>query len=123
MHRATLVTGEDVAIKVQRPGAQQVMAQDIDIMRSIVRHASRFVKTDQFIDLKGVVEELWQSFREETNFLMEARNLDDFHRFHEARRPYPARVPTFRTAPSTSWLWIMWTVSPLPIPISLSGRL
>ena len=83
VHRATLVTGEDVAIKVQRPGAQQVMAQDIDIMRSIVRHASRFVKTDQFIDLKGVVEELWQSFREETNFLMEARNLDDFHRFHE----------------------------------------
>ena len=59
------------------------MAQDIDIMRSIVRHASRFVKTDQFVDLKGVVEELWQSFREETNFLMEARNLDDFHRFHE----------------------------------------
>ncbi|MDO4436852.1 MAG: lipopolysaccharide core heptose(II) kinase RfaY [Coriobacteriaceae bacterium] len=83
VHRATLVTGEDVAIKVQRPGAQQVMAQDIDIMRSIVRHATRFVKTDQFIDLQGVVEELWQSFREETNFLMEARNLDDFHRFHE----------------------------------------
>ena len=83
VHRATLVTGDDVAIKVQRPGAQQVMAQDIDIMRSIVRHASHFVKTDQFIDLKGVVEELWQSFKEETNFLMEARNLDDFHRFHE----------------------------------------
>ncbi len=83
VHRATLVSGEDVAIKVQRPGAQQVMAQDIDIMRSIVQVASKFVKTDEFIDLKGVVEELWQSFREETNFLMEARNLDEFHRFHE----------------------------------------
>ena len=83
VHRARLVTGEDVAIKVQRPGAQQVMAQDIDIMRAIVRHASKFVKTDQFVDLKGVVEELWQSFREETNFLMEARNLDDFYRYHE----------------------------------------
>mgnify|MGYP000161083329 FL=1 len=71
VHRARLATGEDVAVKVQRPGAQQVMAQDIDIMRSIVRHASKFVKTDQFVDLKGVVEELWQSFREETNFLME----------------------------------------------------
>lgn len=82
VHRARLVSGEDVAIKVQRPGAQQVMAQDIDIMRSIVRHISHFVKTDEFVDLKGVVEELWQSFREETNFLMEARNLDDFHRFH-----------------------------------------
>ncbi len=86
VHRARLVTGEDVAVKVQRPGAQQVMAQDIDIMRSIVRTASRFVKTDQFVDLQGVVEELWQSFREETNFLMEARNLDDFHTFHENTR-------------------------------------
>ena len=46
VHRARLVTGEDVAVKVQRPGAQQVMAQDIDIMRSIVRLASHFVQTD-----------------------------------------------------------------------------
>ena len=83
VHRARLVTGEDVAVKVQRPGAQQVMAQDIDIMRSIVRAASKFVNTDRFIDLKGVVEELWQSFREETNYLMEARNLDDFYAFHK----------------------------------------
>ena len=82
VHRARLITGEDVAIKVQRPGAQQVMAQDIDIMRSLVRHISRFVKTDQFIDLRDVVEELWQSFREETNFLMEARNLDEFYAYH-----------------------------------------
>lgn len=86
VHRARLATGEDVAVKVQRPGAQQVMAQDIDIMRSIVRHASKFVKTDQFVDLKGVVEELWQSFREETNFLMEARNLDDFYAYHKNTR-------------------------------------
>lgn len=86
VHRARLVSGEDVAIKVQRPGAQQVMAQDIDIMRSIVRHISHFVKTDQFIDLQGVVEELWQSFREETNFMAEARNLDEFYAYHSRTR-------------------------------------
>ena len=95
VHRARLITGEDVAVKVQRPGAQQVMAQDIDIMRSLVRHISRFVKTDQFIDLHDVVEELWQSFREETNFLMEARNLDEFYAYHAS--------PTSTSAPSTSW--------------------
>lgn len=83
VHRARLVTGEDVAVKVQRPGAQQVMAQDIDIMRSLARHISRFIKTEQFIDLRDVVEELWQSFREETNFLAEARNLDEFYAFHK----------------------------------------
>ncbi len=47
VHRARLVTGEDVAVKVQRPGAQQVMAQDIDIIRSVVRIVSKFVNTDQ----------------------------------------------------------------------------
>ena len=82
VHRARLVTGEDVAVKVQRPGAQQVMAQDIDIMRSLVRHATRFIKTEQFIDFSDVVEELWRSFREETNFLIEARNLDEFYAYH-----------------------------------------
>ena len=86
VHRARLVTCEDVAVKVQRPGAQQVMAQDIDIIRSVVRIVSKFVKTDQFVDLHGVVEELWQSFREETNFLSEARNLNDFHEFHKNTR-------------------------------------
>ena len=83
VHRARLVTGEDVAVKVQRPGAQQVMAQDIDIMRSLARLATRLIKTEQIIDLGEVVEELWRSFREETNFLAEARNLDEFYAFHK----------------------------------------
>lgn len=82
VHRARLVTGEDVAVKVQRPGAQQVMAQDIDIMRSLARHISRFVKIDPIIDLGEVIEELWESFREETNFLAEARNLNEFYDNH-----------------------------------------
>ncbi len=79
VHRATLVGGTDVAVKVQRPGVQQIMARDIDIMRSIARVASRFVGSDQIMDLQDVVEELWASFREETNFLMEAKNLSEFY--------------------------------------------
>ena len=84
VHRARLVTGEDVAVKVQRPGAQQVMAQDIDIMRSLARHVTRFIKTEQIIDMREVVEELWRSFREETNFLAEARNLSEFCAYHKS---------------------------------------
>ena len=69
------------------------MAQDIDIMRSLVRLASHFVRTDQFVNLHDVVEELWQSFREETNFLMEARNLNEFHAFHASTPgPFPVHV-------------------------------
>ncbi|PWG59335.1 ABC transporter [Bifidobacterium catulorum] len=81
VHRARLVTGEDVAVKVQRPGVRETMAQDIDIMRSVSRRATKYIKSAQIIDLNGVIEELWDSFQSETNFLIEARNLVDFREF------------------------------------------
>ena len=83
VHRARLATGEDVAVKIQRPHVREVMAQDIDIMRSLVRHLSPLMKGDQFLDVKSVVEELWDTFREETDFLIEARNLEEFRRNNE----------------------------------------
>lgn len=80
VHKARLVTGETVAIKIQRPNVRQIMFQDIAIMRSIAKRAKHVMGDDQFIDVQSVVEELWQSFREETDFLVEARSLDEFRR-------------------------------------------
>lgn len=41
VHRAKLTTGEDVAVKVQRPGVRETMAQDVSIMRTIARIAAK----------------------------------------------------------------------------------
>ncbi|MCH4209100.1 ABC1 kinase family protein [Bifidobacterium sp.] len=81
VHRATLIGGKDVAVKVQRPGVRETMAQDVSIMRSIARLATRVVPNAQVVDLRGVVEELWDTFESETDFLLEARNLSEFNRF------------------------------------------
>lgn len=95
VHKARLVTGEMVAVKVQRPHVQEIMAQDISIMRSLARRASRFMPDEQFLDLQSVVDELWQSFVEETDFLVEARSLAEFRRnnanvcYLEVPKPYP----------------------------------
>ncbi len=86
VHRATLVTGEDVAVKVQRPGVREIMALDVSIMRSIARTATKMLPSAQVVDLGGVVEELWDTFESETDFLVEARNLSEFKRFCEAYR-------------------------------------
>lgn len=86
VHRARLVTGEDVAVKVQRPGVRETMAQDIDIIRSVANYASKFIKSAQVVDLKGVAEELWETFQSETNFMIEARNLMDFREFSKDYR-------------------------------------
>ncbi|KFI92769.1 ATP-binding domain-containing protein [Bifidobacterium saguini DSM 23967] len=95
VHRARLKTGEDVAIKVQRPGVRETMAQDVAIMRSIAKAASKVMSNSQIVDLKGVVEELWDTFESETDFLVEARNLAEFKRFAsrfkymDCPTPYP----------------------------------
>ncbi len=95
VHRATLRDGHDVAVKVQRPGVRETMAQDVAIMRSIASAAGHVVRSAQVVDLKGVVEELWDTFESETDFLVEARNLAEFKRFcadyayMDCPSPYP----------------------------------
>ncbi len=95
VHKARLISGEMVAIKVQRPHVQEVMAKDISIVRSLARRLGGFMGADQFLDLQSVVDELWQSFREETDFLVEARNLEEFRRnnagckYLSCPKPYP----------------------------------
>lgn len=78
VHKAKLVTGETVAVKIQRPGVKFTMAQDIDIMRGLARKMSRFIKGDAMIDPIGIVEEMWDTFVEETDFRREAENLQTF---------------------------------------------
>ena len=95
VHKARLLSGEMVAIKVQRPGVRITMAQDIDLMRSLARRAERMIKGTSIVNLRGVVEELWKVFLEETDFKKEAENLAEFAlrnkdvAFISCPRPYP----------------------------------
>lgn len=82
VHKARLVTSDVVAVKIQRPGVKAVMAQDIDIMRTVAQWASYFMKYEQMLDLRDVVEEFWSTFLEETDFVCEARNLEEFARLN-----------------------------------------
>lgn len=82
VHRARLLTGEDVAVKVQRPGVQKTMASDIDILRQLCRHL-KFLWRGGVMDLNQMVEEFWNAFVQETDFLVEARNLQEFKALNE----------------------------------------
>lgn len=94
VHRAKLKNGDDVAIKVQRPRVRETMAQDIEILRNVLRHLKHFMPADQFIDFDSVINELWASFTQETDFLIEAKNLKEFRAnnkdvaFVSAPKPY-----------------------------------
>ena len=86
VHKARLADGSVVAVKIQRPGVRAIMAQDIDIMRMMAKHASKIIADNQMLDLRDVVEELWATFLEETDFNRECENLQEFARLNAGVR-------------------------------------
>lgn len=94
VHRGKLISGQDVAIKVQRPRVKETMAQDIEIMRGLSARLKPLIKNSA-LDLDGVIDELWESFQVETDFLKEAQNMQEFLdnnadvKYVTAPKPYP----------------------------------
>ena len=119
VHRAKLRGGDDVAIKIQRPGVKETMALDIDIMRILARQASNIMKDDQFVDLREVVEEMWATFLEETDFRREAENLEEFARLNADCRFISS--PKVYADLCTEYVLVMEYVD--GIPISNADRL
>jgi ubiquinone biosynthesis protein len=74
-HRATLVDGREVALKIQRPGIDRVVEQDIRLLRGLARLVSR-TQVGQYYNLISVVEEFASALRAELNFTQEASYTD-----------------------------------------------
>lgn len=79
VHRATLKSGEEVVVKVQRPGIHEKMARDIELLRKAVKLMPP-VAIKGMADFDLVLDELWSVTRDEMNFLTEASNMEEFAR-------------------------------------------
>lgn len=75
VHRATLIDGQEVAIKVQRPGIDSIVAQDITLISAIAELVAltEFGKT---YDLVKLTEEFTQAVKAELNFTKEGQYTD-----------------------------------------------
>lgn len=76
VHRATLHSGESVAVKVRRPGIGRMIASDIEILRRLARLVERRVPAAEVANPTGLVEEFAWTIRAEQDFRREARNLE-----------------------------------------------
>src|SRR5437660_6182227 len=80
VHKAVLVsTGEEVAVKVQRPNIDQLVRMDLSSLKFVILVITRFVDTGNFIDLKGVYREFERTVYEEIDYITEAANCKRFH--------------------------------------------
>ena len=79
VYRARLHTGEEVAIKVQRPNLDAIISLDIAILRKIVRQVNRFFpQANENADWEGMLREFNETIHEEMDYAQEGRNADRF---------------------------------------------
>lgn len=81
VHKATLLDGTTVAVKVRRPGVAESMAEDIMLMKHLLalgEFASNSHR-DILLSLEGFIEEIERTTASEVNFTSELHNLMRFH--------------------------------------------
>ena len=80
VHRAKLHNGEEVVVKIQRPGLKQLFTVDLAILRQIARYFQNHRKWGKNRDWMGIYDECCRILWEETDYLLEGRNADTFRR-------------------------------------------
>lgn len=78
VHKARLVSGETVVIKVQRPGIIQTINDDLNVLYMLSELLTNYVPETRMYNPMGIVDEFFKTLELETNFVVEANNIRRF---------------------------------------------
>jgi predicted unusual protein kinase regulating ubiquinone biosynthesis (AarF/ABC1/UbiB family)/nucleotide-binding universal stress UspA family protein len=113
VHRATLETGENVVVKVQRPNARDEITRDLGLLELFAEKALEREALRGVVDIPALVGHLSESLRRELDFTQEAANVE---RLRDVLAPYTRlAVPRLYPELSTSRLLVMEFVDGVPI--------
>ncbi len=95
VHKATLLDGTVVAVKVRRPGIVEQMAEDIMLMKHILAIAafSTTAHENMVLTLDGFVAELERTTASELDFTVELSNLVQFYTDMERQEGVSSPLP------------------------------
>jgi len=81
VYSAKLISGEDVVVKVQKPGVENILLTDLNFLYVGARILEYFVPNLSMASLSAIVEEIQKGMLAECDFYQEAANIGDFHKF------------------------------------------
>lgn len=93
VHAAKLTTGEDVVIKVQKPGVETILYTDLNVVHWAAKLLERAVPKIKFAALSDIVDEIKTRMVREVDFIEEAQNLDDFTEYLNISQNHAATAP------------------------------
>jgi len=93
VHYATLKTGEDVVVKIQRPGIRRRVAADLQILKRFAQ-AVEVAKVGRRLSAQDVVADFADNLAEELDFRLEAQSMDAWvSHLHSSALGKNIRVP------------------------------
>ena len=113
VHRAKLLDGTDVIVKVERKGIYDIMARDIGLLKRAVNLLPPVGGFKNVVDLEMVLDELWATAQEEMDFLKEAANMEEFAHNNQGIRYI--RCPKLYHEHTTSRVLVMEYIGGCPV--------
>ena len=80
VHKAKLTSGEEVVVKIQRPGLKKLFTIDLAILQKITQYFQNHPKWGKGRDWNGIYDECCKILWLEADYLHEGRNADTFRR-------------------------------------------
>jgi ubiquinone biosynthesis protein len=93
VYNATLLNGEEVVIKVMRPGIETTVNLDLDILFDFAQLAQERTTIGERYDAAGLADEFSNALRNELDFRREGRSADTFREnFAKEKQLYVPKV-------------------------------
>jgi ubiquinone biosynthesis protein len=88
VHKAKLLTGEEVVVKVRRPGVARLMNEDLEIIKYVVTKAKKYLDSQGMPNAIDAVEAFEKSMLKELDYLNEGRNIESFRNFYNDHKKF-----------------------------------
>jgi len=82
VHRARLLTGEEVVVKVQRPGVREKVRSDLALLHELVRLTAGFLRKQGLANPQDIVDAFERSMSKELDYTAEARSMEQFRKLY-----------------------------------------
>lgn len=95
VHRAVLLDGRTVALKIKRPGVDELVETDIAVLQSLASRLESVFPESRIYNPKGIVHDFASQIRHELDFIHDGKNADRM-------RAYFSGIPGIRV-PKIYW--------------------
>lgn len=120
VHSARLVSGEDVVVKVQRPGILQTINDDLSVLYLLADLLTRYVPETRPYNPTAIVDEFFKTLELETNFVVEANNIRRFQANFTGDETI--KIPKVHLELTTEKVLVMEALSGIPLSHDSSLR-